>query len=236
MSDPVKNAMHWEEEGDSHAHATAGDVVDIAFRIQCEAIPVDHAHALGESILAALPWFRGEPRAAVHSLHVADSGNGWMRPQAPDELIFPSRRTRLLLRVPRNRIEETMALTGQALDIDGHALVVGAPATRQLTPFSAIYARYLVADDDGDEEAFLDNIVFQLKALSIQPRKMICGISKTIHTPDDIIPTRSLMLADMGPEDSLLLQQTGLGEHRYLGCGIFIPHKDINKLSDSNVD
>lgn len=229
--------MYWEENSDSQARATAGEVVDIAFRIQCKAIPVDHAHVLGEAIIAVLPWFRDETRAGVHSMHVADSGNGWMRPEDPDELIFPSRRTRLILRIPRNRIDETMVLTGKVLDIEGHALEVGEPTTRELVSFNAIYARYLVAeDDDDDEEVFLADIAVQLKAMSIRPRKMMCGISKTIHTPGDKLRTRSLMLADLAPEDSLLLQQTGLGEHRHLGCGIFVPHKDIKTLSESNTD
>lgn len=228
--------MYWEEEDNSQIHTAAGEVVDVAFHFQCESIPVDHSYALSEAILVALPWFRDEARAAVHSIHVADSGNGWMRPEEPDELIFPSRRTSLILRIPQNRIEDTLSLVGKVLDISGHELEVGESTTRELIPFSAIYARYLVADDDENEEAFLLEIAKRLKDISIQPRKMMCGISKTIRTPGDNIRTRSLMLADLGPEESLLLQQRGLGEHRYLGCGIFIPHKDIKKLSDSETD
>lgn len=227
--------MYWEEDNENHAQATAGDVVDIAFYFQCKSIPVDHGHALGQAILAALPWFRGEARAAVHSIHVADSGNGWMRPEDPDELIFPSRRTRLILRIPQNRIEDTKTLTGKVLDISGHMLEVGEASMRELTPFSAIYARYLVVEND-DEEAFLAEIAAQLKAMSIRPRKMMCGISKTIYTPGDKLRTRSLMLADLGLEDSLLLQQTGLGEHHHLGCGIFVPHKDIKSIGEPNAD
>jgi CRISPR-associated protein Cas6 len=228
--------MYWKEDNESQTRTTAGEVVDVAFRFQCESIPVDHGYALGEAILAVLPWFRDETRAAVHSIHVADSGNGWIRPEEPDELIFPSRRTRLILRVPQNKIEETLSLVGKVLDIGGHQLEVGESMTRELTPFSAIYARYLVAEDDDNEEAFLADIAKQLEAISIRPRKMMCGISKTIHTPDDKLRTRSLMLADMAPEDSLLLQQTGLGQHRHLGCGIFIPHKDIKSIGESNAD
>ncbi|MFV1998053.1 MAG: type I-MYXAN CRISPR-associated protein Cas6/Cmx6 [Acidiferrobacterales bacterium] len=228
--------MYWEEDNDSQSQTTAGEVVDIVFRFQCKSIPVDHSHALGHAILKILPWFRDEARAAVHSIHVADSGNGWMRPEEPDELMFPSRRTRLILRIPRNRVEQTLSLVGRVLDIGGHQLEVGESSTRELTPFSAIYARYMVTENDEDEEAFLVGIARQLKDLSIRPRKMMCGISKTIHTPDDKLRTRSLMLADLAPEDSLLLQQTGLGQHRYLGCGIFIPHKDIKTIGESNAD
>ena len=35
----------------------------------------------------------------------------------------------------------------------------------------------------------------------------------------------SLLLHEMTPRDALILQQVGLGEHRLLGCGVFVPHK-----------
>ncbi|MEE8482924.1 MAG: type I-MYXAN CRISPR-associated protein Cas6/Cmx6 [Acidiferrobacterales bacterium] len=228
--------MYWQENDESQNPAEVGEVVDIAFHIKCEAIPVDHGYALGQAILAALPWFRDEARTAVHNIHVADSGNGWMRPEDPDELIFPSRRTRLILRIPRNRLDDINALTGKVLDINGHRLEVGQPSTRELSPFSAVYARFLVAEDDDDEEEFLVDVARQLDALSIRHRKMMCGISKTILTPDDKLRTRSLMLADLAPEESLLLQQAGIGQHRYLGCGIFIPHKDIKSIGEPYAD
>jgi hypothetical protein len=38
------------------------------------------------------------------------------------------------------------------------------------------------------------------------------------------------MIADLPVEESLRLQKTGLGPHRYLGCGLFIPHKGIKDV------
>ncbi|MEK7716319.1 MAG: type I-MYXAN CRISPR-associated protein Cas6/Cmx6 [Pseudomonadota bacterium] len=38
------------------------------------------------------------------------------------------------------------------------------------------------------------------------------------------------MLADLAVEESVKLQQQGLGTDRKLGCGLFIPHKDIKDL------
>jgi hypothetical protein len=31
-------------------------------------------------------------------------------------------------------------------------------------------------------------------------------------------------------EHSILVQQRGMGDHRKIGCGIFIPHKSTNAL------
>ena len=224
--------MYWEDENKPASQPHDKSVIDVSYRITCRALPVDHAHALSEAVLKELPWLREEPKAGVHSIHVADSGNGWMRPDNPDDLVFPSRRTRMTLRVPLHRTDDAMALVGTTLDIEGNTLEVGEAAIKELGAVSTLFARYLVANDQDDEEEFLAKIADELKALGVRPRKMMCGISKTIATPDDTIRTRSLMLADLSHEESVLLQQSGLGEHRHLGCGIFIPHKDINKLHE----
>ena len=51
-----------------------------------------------------------------------------------------------------------------------------------------------------------------------------------VATPAHTYQARSLMLAGLTPEQSLALQQHGLGAERKLGCGVFIPHKDIGDL------
>jgi hypothetical protein len=38
------------------------------------------------------------------------------------------------------------------------------------------------------------------------------------------------MLTVATPAQSLALQRHGLGEARKLGCGVFIPHKDVGDL------
>jgi hypothetical protein len=59
---------------------------------------------------------------------------------------------------------------------------------------------------------------------------MLCGMERVIATPDRKIQARSLMLADLAVEESVRLQQRGLGPGRTLGCGLFLPHKDINEV------
>jgi hypothetical protein len=42
------------------------------------------------------------------------------------------------------------------------------------------------------------------------------------------------MVADLEPEQSVLLQQAGLGDGREFGCGLFIPHKGIKPVKDTD--
>ncbi len=59
---------------------------------------------------------------------------------------------------------------------------------------------------------------------------MLCGRDVTLATPQRSYRTRSLMLTVATPAQSLALQRQGLGEARKLGCGLFIPHKDVGDL------
>jgi hypothetical protein len=61
---------------------------------------------------------------------------------------------------------------------------------------------------------------------------MICGRCGEIRTADETIFTRALMVADLEAEESVALQQQGLGQGRMLGCGLFVPHKGIDPVFD----
>ncbi len=218
--------MYWQDEPQATSTQVPDDIVDLVYAIQCVRLPVDHAQVLSLAVQKQLPWFALEERAALHTIHVAESGNGWVR---PDDFIHVSRRTKLTLRVPKQRIDDAQQLCGKILDLGGYSLTVGTAVIRPLSTLTTIFARYIAATD-GDEQQFLQEVLGQLKTLGIQPKKMLCGMEKQILLTSGTLRTRSLMLANLSIDESLLLQQRGLGSHRQLGCGVFIPHKDIQEL------
>jgi len=223
--------MYWQEDKQEANHVVPDDIVDVAYAISCRCLPVDHAHALMQAIQQALPWFVSEINAGIHSIHVADSGNGWMRPENPQDLIHLSRRTKLVLRLPRERVDDATHLVGKTLEIAGHPMQIQQATIRVLTIHTTLFSRYVVAEDSEDENDFLRDMAARLEGLGMQPKKMLCGIAKTIATPEGAIHTRSLMVADMTVEESIHLQRNGLGPLRQLGCGLFIPHKDIQEVT-----
>ncbi len=222
--------MHWEENTPAGETTVPDTVVDAVFSISCRALPVDHAYALSQAIQRALPWFADEAGAGLHIIHVAGSGNGWQRPDDPRALLHLSRRTKLALRIPKERIAGARALIGQTLDVDGHALHVNEITLRPLSRITTLFSRYVLITTGDDEAGFLEAAADQLRTLGIRPRKMLCGLTTLIATPARKLQTRSLMIAGLSRGESVLLQQQGLGSERKLGCGLFLPHKDINDL------
>ena len=223
--------MRWEEASSPERAADVVDDVDVAFRLSGRWLPVDHASALRAAVVEVLPWLEDEPEAGIHSIHGAASGNGWERPgRGSGEMLNLSRRTRLVLRVPGRRLRETAALCGRRLDVGGCELTTGERQPRRLKPAGAVFARYVVDEEGGDEERFLERVVSELRARSVAARKLLCGRSHRIGSDQGMHATRSLLVADLGRDESLMLQCRGIGPGRLLGCGLFVPHKDIEPI------
>jgi len=230
--------MFWEEEEDKSLPYTVPDeIIDLSFPIKCKSLPLNHAWHLSRELIAHLPWLETHKTAAIHQIHVAESNNGWMRPEDDEEdaLLYPSRRTKLTLRIPIERLEETQSLSGKQLAFDGAALTLGSPKKKLLTNSSVIFSRYVVDLNSSNEGDFLSNMAVEIyKKTNFKVKKMLCGKSHTIKTPTSNLRTRHLMIADLDSESSIKLQQLGLGTNKLLGCGIFLPHKGIKSLNPSD--
>lgn len=189
-------------------------VVDAVFPVDGQTLPREHAQALQEVLCLRWPWLESDPVAGIHPVKVVH-GSG-------DHALL-SGRTRLLLRVQARRMDELLALDAAELNVDGHLLRLGPPRLRELRPHATLYA-HKVAAADADEMAFMAEVGRELETLTIGGER-VCGMSQRMAVSGALVNTFSLMLHALPAEQSLRLQQRGLGPHRLLGCGIFVPHK-----------
>lgn len=223
--------MLWQEENIQTESVITSSIIDVVFDMQCRCLPVDHAYALSQAIHQVLPWFQDEAQAGLHLIHGAESGNGWYRPDSQESLLYLSRRTKLVLRLPRHRFEAAQMLAGKNLDIAGYSLTLSKASEKPLRQMPVLFARHVLTKPALDEEIFLEQAVGQLQTLNIQCRKALCGKSHRLKWQEGEIFTRSLMIAELTPQESIRLQEVGLGEGRKMGCGLFVPHKDVKPVS-----
>lgn len=223
--------MFWQEDDETPTLGVADDIVDVLFALECRSIPVDHAYALSQALLEAAPWLDA-PGCGIHLIHGAGSQNGWERPaHGQDQHLLLSRRTKLNIRVPTAKLNDLRAaLEGRTLDVAGTTLGIGRCKPRPLGREGTLFSRYVAGPAGVDEDAFLHWAADALGQMDIRVRKALCGKTTSLATPDGPVETRSLMLADLSQEESLRLQQQGLGPHRAMGCGLFIPHKGIEAV------
>jgi CRISPR-associated protein Cas6 len=190
-------------------------LVDLAFPLEGRALPRDHRARLAAALAERLPWLGVAPGSGMHRLNVVAGGGA----QA-----LLAGRTRLILRVPRERAAEAAAvLAGADLMLAGEPLRLGSPVQRELLPHRTLYAHFVAAPVD-DELAFLAMVDAELQALGVGCRP-ICGRRQELQAEAGPLPGFSLMLDGLTPADALRVLQAGLGAHRGLGCGLFVPHK-----------
>ncbi|MDH5571317.1 MAG: type I-MYXAN CRISPR-associated protein Cas6/Cmx6 [Gammaproteobacteria bacterium] len=225
--------MFWTDDQDKLSNDVIPDnIVDVDYIITCKCLPMEHAYPLYQALSQALPWLDEELIAGIHPIYGAESGNGWQRPDdSHTELMYLSRRQKMTLRLPKYRLADAEKLVGETLDIAGHRLLVGKMTTRLLSDLPTVFARRIVVENGMDENQFLQCMAEQIKSLDIGIRKMLAGRERQINTPEGMLTTRSLMLADLEKEESIQMQETGLGLHRKLGCGLFLPQKGIKPVN-----
>lgn len=220
--------MLWQEQARADDFVVPSTVLDLSFRINCPVLPVDHGAALCKSLKLVLPWLTEEPLAAIHSIHGAASGNGWTRPDdAPDSLLQLPQRARLHLRLPRHRLDDARVLEHTDHDVGGFPMQIGASGERPLVAERNVFCRSVAGFDSDTETHFTEQVIAALTDAGIHATKLLCGLAHTLSDETTVIRARSIMLADLELREAIWLQQHGLGSHRLLGCGIFLPHKSI---------
>jgi len=232
--------MLWQDDKKKVDFIVDDSVMDLIFNIECKTLPVDHICALSKAIVEALPESISSTGFGLHAIHLAGSQNGWERPDENlGQNLILSKRTKLKIRCQKEHIDLiSSSLIDVTLDINGFPLTIKKAKTKKLEKLDTIFSRNIVCSkaETEDEDLFLERIQKELDTIEIKITKALCGMVDQIKTPDGAIHTRSLMIADLSPENSIKIQQLGIGSHREMGCGIFIPHKGIDAVGESTDD
>ena len=227
--------MYWNEDKKREKYQIPDDIVDLSFVIKCKCLPLEHMPELSESLYAVLPLLENEKFAGIHPINGSESGNGWERSNDPDELIYLSRRQKMTLRLPKEHLISAEGLIGQTINVAGYDIEIGKTSIRQLSDLPTTFCRSILVDGRMEEDDFLQWAFEELKALDITVSKMMAGIERVVKLADNSERvTRSLMVAELEQAESVRLQQYGMGEGRKLGCGIFMPQKDIKAVNSDD--
>ena len=220
--------MFWQEDIKEEHFTLPDDVQDAVFNIHSKVLPIDHAYILSQALLSELPWL-AEVNAGIHDISVAD-GNGWEQDHESG-FYYPSKRSKLSVRIPKDKLDDIRSLVGKTLDLGEYQVkIVKALEPKLMSDMQIVFAKYVACDENASENDFLQTSFQQLQVLGIQPKKMLVGLERKIQTPDGVIHTRSLMVADLRKAESVKLQEQGIGDHRLLGCGLFVPQKGIDSV------
>jgi CRISPR-associated protein Cas6 len=148
----------------------------------------------------------------------------------------------MTIRVGSEHISEFLPLTGENFDIGGSILRIGTPEMIPLRPAPRLYSRLVVIKGFMEPEGFLAAAMRQAEASGIRgvlglPYR--AGTASVEGSPSkgsqDPLRRRTLdirgkqvvgyaiLASELTADESIVLQEKGLGGRRRFGCGIFVP-------------
>ena len=202
-------------------------VVDILFRITGAEVPADHGYALFSALSRNLEtetdrWLHGNPHIGLHTIGGTLLGNG-------RRLI--GRNARFGLRLPSDLLPRSLKLAGKSIDLEECKLRVGVSETRALLPTAALHCRIATTKNGDVPSRFDAEIARQTAALGI--RGKVFRSPKSDGRTDDRDPSRrivrlkdkrivgyAMLATELTAEESIRLQERGLGGRRRMGCGV----------------
>lgn len=197
-------------------------MVDVVFELAAGTLVTEHAELLYVALRRELPWLDEEPNAGILPLTGLGRGDGKH---------FVGRRSRLVIRVPMHRSSSADSLSGRMLDLGSASLGIGRSSLRPLLPATEVVHSHFVSFGMEDEIEFLDACRSALTKRGIGGEP-VTGRAQRMAAIAGPVYGYSLMLHGLKRAESVAIQETGLGLHRLLGCGNFIPHKSVAAVGE----
>lgn len=197
--------------------ATIPEMIDAVFEISGGTVPAAYPFALWAELTRLAPELANHATIGVLPLRTTSSAYGPLL----------AKRSKLVVRIPQALADLVLALEGKSCALGEHNLQIGSGKLREITPYPTIQS-YLVAGNT-DEITFMQEISAALEKLGITAN-LICGRKSVLEGAEGCIHGFNLVIHDLKPDDSLLLQYLGLGSGRQHGCGVFVPYKVISDL------
>lgn len=197
-------------------------MVDVVFELAAGTLTTEHAELLSVALRRELPWLDEEPNAGILPLTGLGRGDGKH---------FVGRRSRLVIRVPMHRSASADSLSGRTLDLGGASLGIGRSSLRPLLPATEVVHCHFVSFGMEDEIEFLGACRAALTERGIGGEP-VTGRAQRMASNVGPVYGYSLMLHGLKRTESVAIQETGLGLHRLLGCGNFIPHKSVAAVGE----
>lgn len=187
--------------------------IELRFPVVGKALPSDHGYAMYSAISRLIPEAHQADWLAVETVPGTARGDGG---------IHINERARLRMRMSQDRLPLMLKLAGKRLEVDGYPVRLGVPQTFLLNPSPALYARCVTIKKFMEPEPFLDAVRRKLDELEVKAQPEI-GPRRAFRVGSHTIVGFGLTLRELTDEDSVLVQERGIGGRRHMGCGFFMP-------------
>ena len=198
--------------------------IDLTFDLAGTSIPLDYGYALFSALSRVVPSIHGDRRVGVHPIR-------GLRLEPRRLTLLPQ--SRLRIRLPSEEVINYLAQAGTRLDLDGDPLQINMPRVEHLIPSASLTSRLVTIGHLTDPDPFLDSARLQLLALGVTaspsflpdsaPSREGRPTRRVLRIKSRRIVGHALRIDGLTAEESLIVQEHGVGSRRRMGCGVFVP-------------
>ena len=189
--------------------------LDLEFPVfSTSAIAVDQGYHLYAGLSQALSTVHSENGIAVHPITGRQIGDRMLQ-------LMPW--SSVKIRTLQERIGDLVGLAGKTVTIGDRQVRLGVPKVRGLEPATALRSRLVTIKGFMDAENFAEAVRRQLDALEISERVILTiGKRRTLKIRDKEVVGFEVILEGLTEQESIAVQEQGIGGRRHMGCGVFV--------------
>lgn len=204
--------------------------IDLMFPVAGTTIGRDHGYPLYAALSRLLPVLHSIEQVGIFPIRGTANRDG---------ALLLGQHSTLRMRVPTERLPMLLPMAGKTVEVAGHRVRIGVPRVQRIVPAATLASRLVLikiahADERGvTPELFLAAARKQLDALGIaaepaiplvgrgphvgEPRRRVIRVKNQTHAG------YAVLVQGLTAEESVRLQEIGLGGRRLMGCGLFGP-------------
>ncbi|MEH1916070.1 type I-MYXAN CRISPR-associated protein Cas6/Cmx6 [Nostoc sp.] len=201
------------------------EYLDLTFKLRGAPIPLDNGHLTYAALSRICPPLHELNNIGIHPIAGIPTRNN---------LLELTAKSRLKIRIYHQQIPLIYPyLAGQYFHIGQNFYQLDIPDYQPLISSESIYSRLVVIKGFQDSTSFIEAVQRQLDNLGIQGKIELLtrqdGTPQrrqlTINKEGKQFKVRGfgVKISELNPEDSLILQEQGIGGKRKMMCGIFVP-------------
>ena len=193
--------------------------IDLSFLVNFHgALPADHSYALVGAVSRLIPQAHGGNGYAIAPIAGRQIGDRQMK---------LTENSRFVVRTSPDRIQQFLPLAGKTIDIFGRKLQLGVPSVHSIEPSKALRARLVTIKGYFKPDRFKEAVRRQLDQLEIEGGEISVGRQRTLRIKRNEIVGFETTISDLSPEASLSIAYNGVGGRRHMGCGFFVPAREV---------
>lgn len=197
-------------------------IFELCFRVMGKYAPADHGYALMAASVHVIPQIHHNKNLSILTISGIPDKKG---------KIILTEQSRLRIRIPITQIPLIYKLAGKSIRLGIHEIQIGIPEIFMLKPSTKLRSRIVVIKGYQEPQSFLSAAQRQLAELEISGEIYIPKnkqgefCRKTIKVKHHTVVGFTTIVSGLNDEDSLKLQEQGIGGKRRMGCGYFVPCK-----------